>query len=92
MLTACAMGLGSCVIGATLSALNKPEVKAEFGIQADFLAVAPIIVGYPSAEPRRLHATSQSFWLVLESALLKDKVVDVMPAYGCKTVIDSTQA
>jgi hypothetical protein len=50
VLTACAMGLGSCVIGATLSALNKPEVKAEFGIQADFLAVAPIIVGYPSAD------------------------------------------
>jgi nitroreductase len=50
MLAACAMGLGTCVIGSALSALTLPEVKAEFGIPASFSAVAPIIVGYPRDE------------------------------------------
>lgn len=47
MLTACAMGLATCVIGASLSALNLAETRTELGIPAGFSAVAPIIVGYP---------------------------------------------
>jgi nitroreductase len=47
MLAACAMGLGSCCIGSAVGALNTPDVKAELGIPADVVAVAPIIVGVP---------------------------------------------
>jgi nitroreductase len=50
MLAACAMGLGTCVIGSALSALNLPEVKAELGIPTDLSPMAPIIVGIPSGE------------------------------------------
>jgi len=50
MLTACAMGLGTCVIGSALSALSIPEIKTEVGIPAEYSAVAPIIVGHPSGE------------------------------------------
>ncbi len=50
MLAACAIGLGSCVIGSAVAALNTPEVKAKLGIPAEFNAVAPIIVGVPSGE------------------------------------------
>ncbi len=57
MLAACAMGLGSCVIGSALPALNLPEIKAELSIPADYSAIAPIIVGHPSgatpATPRK---------------------------------------
>jgi nitroreductase len=49
MLAACASGLGTCVIGSAVTALNAPEAKAELGIPADVEAVAPIIVGYPRA-------------------------------------------
>jgi len=50
MLAACSMGLGTCVIGSALPALNTPDVKAEIGIPAEFSAVVPIIVGVPSGE------------------------------------------
>ena len=50
MLAACAIGLGSCVIGSSVVALNTPEVKAKLGIPAEFNAVAPIIVGVPRGE------------------------------------------
>lgn len=50
MLAACAIGLGSCVIGSAVDSLNTPEVKAKLGIPSDFNAVAPIIVGVPSGE------------------------------------------
>lgn len=50
MLTATAMGLGTCVIGCALLALNTPEWKAELGIPADLSAIAPIIAGAPSEE------------------------------------------
>jgi len=57
MLAACAMGLGTCVIGSALPALNIPEIKTELSIPAEYSAVAPIIVGHPSGEtpgtPRR---------------------------------------
>jgi nitroreductase len=52
MLAACAMGLGTCVIGSAVPALNTPAVKAELGIPAEYSAVAPIIVGRPSGETR----------------------------------------
>jgi nitroreductase len=50
MLAACAMGLGTCVIGSAISTLNVPEVKAELGIPPDHSAIAPLIVGVPSGE------------------------------------------
>jgi len=43
-LAAGAMGLGSCVIGSALPALNSPEWKAEIGIPDGFTVIAPIIV------------------------------------------------
>ena len=48
MLAACAMGLGTCVIGSAVTGLNTPEVKTELGIPAGMSAVAPIIVGVPA--------------------------------------------
>lgn len=50
MLTACALGLGTCIIGAALPALSIPEVKSEFCITDEFSAIVPIIVGYPLGE------------------------------------------
>jgi nitroreductase len=47
MLAACAMGVGTCVVGAALLAMNIPEVKAGLGIPNEFTAIAPIIAGYP---------------------------------------------
>jgi len=58
MLAACAKGLGTCVIGFAVSALNTPEWKAELKIPAEMTAIAPIIVGVPAREtppvPRKL--------------------------------------
>jgi nitroreductase len=48
MLAACALGLGTCCIGAAVPALNSPESKSELGIPPDVEAVAAIIVGVPS--------------------------------------------
>jgi nitroreductase len=50
MLTACALGLGTCVIGSALPVLSIPEVKSEFCITDEFSAIAPIIVGYALGE------------------------------------------
>lgn len=50
MLTARAMGLGTCVVGLAASVLNLPDVKNELGIPSDTTAVAPIIVGKPRGE------------------------------------------
>jgi nitroreductase len=47
MLAACAMGLGSCVIGSALPALNLAETKIKLNIPEKFSVVAPIVVGYP---------------------------------------------
>lgn len=35
MLSACALGLGTCCIGSAIPALNSPEAKSELGISAD---------------------------------------------------------
>lgn len=50
MLTACAQGLGSCVIGFAVSALNSLEWKSELGVPSEMSAIAPIIVGMPATE------------------------------------------
>jgi nitroreductase len=50
MLAACAMGLGSCVIGSALTVLNMPDVKAQLNIPDEFSVVAPVILGYPDDE------------------------------------------
>ena len=50
MLVACAMGLGTCVIGSAASTLNSPEVRYQLDIPDDFSVVAPIILGYPDDE------------------------------------------
>ncbi len=50
MLAACAQGLGTCVIGLAVSALNTPEWKAELKIPVEMTAIAPIIVGVPAGE------------------------------------------
>jgi nitroreductase len=47
LLAAYAQGLGTCVIGFAVSALNTPEWKAELKIPAEMTAVAPMIVGVP---------------------------------------------
>jgi nitroreductase len=53
MLAAFSMGLGTCVIGSTVPALNTREIKAELEIPAEFTAIAPIIVGVPGGETPR---------------------------------------
>ena len=47
MLAACAMNLGSCVIGSALSAFEVPEVRTKLRIPDNYSAVAPIVIGYP---------------------------------------------
>ena len=50
MLAAFSMGLGSCVIGSALPALNRPEIKSELDIPLDVSVIAPIIIGAPDGE------------------------------------------
>lgn len=50
MLAASGSGLGSCVIGSAVAALNIHKVKTELGIPDEYSAIAPIIVGVPSGE------------------------------------------
>jgi nitroreductase len=50
MLAAHALGLGTCVIGCSLAALNAPDVKAELSIPSELSAIAPVIVGVPAGE------------------------------------------
>lgn len=57
MLAACAMKLGSCVIGTALTALNTPDIKVKLNIPKEFSVIVPIILGYPNGDtppsPRR---------------------------------------
>jgi len=57
MLAATAAGLGTCVIGSAVAALNTDEIKRELDIPQDAAAIAPIVVGVPAAAgaqtPRR---------------------------------------
>ena len=50
MLAACAMGLGTCVIGSAVQALNTVETKTKLNIPESFYVVAPIVVGFPDDE------------------------------------------
>lgn len=50
ILAATAMGLGTCVIGAAIEALNDPETRRELQLPEGVRAVAPIIVGVPAGE------------------------------------------
>lgn len=50
MLAALPFGLQSCVIGFAVAALNLPEWKKELEIPTKMTAVAPIIIGWPSAK------------------------------------------
>jgi nitroreductase len=52
MLSACAMDLGTCVIGAALLGLNDAKEKLRLGIPDNYEAVAPILVGFPSGETK----------------------------------------
>jgi nitroreductase len=62
MLAASAIGLGSCVIGSAVAALNIHKVKTELGIPDEYSAIAPVVVGVPSGETP---ATSKKEPLIL---------------------------
>jgi nitroreductase len=62
MLAAQAMGLGSCVIGSAVAALNIHKVKKDLGIADDYSAIAPIVIGTPRGETA---ATSRKEPLIL---------------------------
>ena len=51
MLMAHALGLGSCWIGFAQGYLNTPAGRSALGLPEQWVPVAPIIVGYPSATP-----------------------------------------
>ncbi|HEY1232724.1 MAG TPA: nitroreductase family protein [Candidatus Binatia bacterium] len=53
LLAAYGMGLGSCVIGFAVPALNTAEIKAELGIPPECSAIVPIIVGVPTGDTPR---------------------------------------
>lgn len=65
MLAACSLELGTCIIGSALSAINTKEIKARLQIPENYLAVAPVIVGYPlkdtSPTPRNKPLILSSF-------------------------------
>ncbi len=50
MLEARGRGLGSCVIGSAVAALNERATKRDLGIPADSTAVVPLIVGAPRGD------------------------------------------
>lgn len=51
MLTARAAGLGACWIGFAQAWLGTPEGKTALGLPANYVPVAPIIVGHPKSAP-----------------------------------------
>lgn len=51
MLAACGAGLGSCVIGFAVGALNTPEWKRRLGVHEKMTAIAPVILGVPAQAP-----------------------------------------
>jgi len=65
MLQACATGLGTCIIGSAIAALNDQAFRQEAGLPDDFTAVAPIVVGVPAenAAPAPRHAPRLLAWI-----------------------------
>ena len=55
MLAATSMGLGTCVIGCAVEALNLIDLKTRLGIDANVRAIAPIILGFPKGETTHTH-------------------------------------
>ena len=51
MLAAHNEGLGSCWIGFSRELLDTREFKAELGIPEEYVAAAPMIIGYPATNP-----------------------------------------
>lgn len=51
MLAAHGMGLGTCPIGLAVPWFNQPDTKQDYGIPDDYLAVLPIVLGYPRIRP-----------------------------------------
>lgn len=51
MLAAYDLGLGTCWIGLSTPWLKLPATRAELGVPADCVPVAPIIVGVPRSHP-----------------------------------------
>ena len=51
MLAACTAGLGTCVIGLAVPALNTPEWKNLLDIPVEMTAHVPILLGYPVGMP-----------------------------------------
>ncbi len=51
MLAACTAGLGTCVIGLAVPALNSPEWKQMLEIPEEMTAYTPILLGYPASAP-----------------------------------------
>lgn len=83
MLAACAMGLGSCVIGSALPALNLAETKSELGIPVEYAAVAPIVVGHPRGETPKTTRREPVVlaWLGEDKALLPPQSPSALPRY-----------
>ncbi|MFT4060324.1 MAG: nitroreductase family protein [Legionella sp.] len=50
MLAAYTNGLGTCVIGFAVSALNTHEWKRELGVSEEMTAIVPIIIGWPAGK------------------------------------------
>jgi nitroreductase len=51
MIAATAFDLGTCVIGAAVSALSDPVIRAEIGVSTSFRPIVPIVIGYPQDRP-----------------------------------------
>jgi len=55
ILAACGMGIGACIIGMAVEALNAPGWKARLEIPSGMTAVAPIILGMPAGANTPVH-------------------------------------
>ena len=55
MLAGCGMGIGSCIIGLAVDALNTSEWKTRLAIPPAMMAVAPIILGVPARGSDPVH-------------------------------------
>jgi nitroreductase len=64
MLTACAHGLGTCVIGMAVDALNDPDIKQALNVPEEMTAFAPIVIGYTDrkVQPTTRKAPVIMFW------------------------------